>query len=381
MLKNFWYALEVSSAVTSEPRKVTVFGQDLVLFRSAASGKVAALSNRCPHRLAALSNGTVEGDCIRCPYHGWTFQHDGACTSIPANPPGAPIPKKARVDSYPVEDRYGWIWVFLGDLSAAERPPIPPFPEFGQPGWRAIYGEFLWHANYTRVVENGADIAHAPFVHKNSFGNRENPVVPDFTLHADELSIAATVELESPPPKGLWKFVRRKRAKVNVTAQILMPNLNRLEIDLGNGWRTILLDSNIPVDENTTLTRFIQLRNFFTGSWADGDAMRRTLQIFLEDQPVVEAQQPRIVPYELGAELSLKSDAVSLAYRRLRQKYIERGWQLDQKQAQRVFADEHRALVIPSPQRNAPELANAWVFDAIPSVSPRSAPDPNRRNE
>jgi phenylpropionate dioxygenase-like ring-hydroxylating dioxygenase large terminal subunit len=97
MLKNFWYALELSSAVGLSPRLLTVLGQELVLFRSDVDGKVVALSNRCPHRGGALANGTVEHDCVRCPYHGWTFQHDGACTAIPANPPGAKVPKKARV--------------------------------------------------------------------------------------------------------------------------------------------------------------------------------------------------------------------------------------------------------------------------------------------
>lgn len=366
MLKNFWYAVEQSCAVGAAPRKVTLLGQDLVLFRSERDGKVAALSDRCVHRLASLSGGTVTGDCVRCPYHGWTFQKDGACTAIPANPPGAPIPKKARVDSYPVEERYGWVFVFLGDLPEAERPPIPPFPEFGQPGWRAIYGQFLWKAHYTRVVENGADIAHAPFIHRNSFGNRENPTVPEFELSSDDWSISMSVELESPPPRGLWKMIRRKRGTVRIGVQVFMSSFNRLDISLGRGWRTILLDSNIPIDEHTTLTRFIQLRNFFTGSWADGDALKRTMQIFEEDQPVVESQFPRVVPYEIGSELTLKSDAFSVAYRRLRQKYIDLGWQIDAQKVQHLSEKEQRAVVIPSPFRRVPELGKAWVLDEVP---------------
>jgi phenylpropionate dioxygenase-like ring-hydroxylating dioxygenase large terminal subunit len=373
MLKNFWYAVAESRSVATTPQLVILLGQELVLFRSDKDGRVAALSNRCVHRMASLADGTVDDGCVRCPYHGWTFQPDGACASIPANPVGAPIPKKARVDSYPVEERYGWVWVFAGDLPESERPPIPTFPEFGQPGWRAIYGEFLWKAHYTRVVENGADVAHAAFVHRNSFGNRDNPVVPPFEVQVDDWAISATVDLESPPPKGLWKLMRRKRTTVKVKVAVYMPNLNLIDISLGRGWRTILLDSNIPIDENTTLTRFIQLRNFFTGAWADGDAMRRTMEIFYEDQPVVEAQLPRIVPYDIGSELSLKSDALSIAHRRLRNRCIDRGWQLDLAQTERLQREQRRNVVIPSPLRRSPEHVQSWVLDEIPVTKPQSS--------
>jgi phenylpropionate dioxygenase-like ring-hydroxylating dioxygenase large terminal subunit len=373
MLKNFWYAVEESAAITGAPKKITVLGQDLVLFRRSSDKKLVALSNLCVHRMGSLAGGTVDGDCVRCPYHGWTFGHDGACTAIPANPKDAPIPKKARVDSYPVEERYGWVWVFLGDLPESERPPIPPFPEFGQPGWRAIYGQFLWKAHYTRVVENGVDIAHAPFVHRNSFGNRENPVVPEHEVKSDEHTISTSVVLESPPPRGLWKFIRKGRAQVEVSVAIHMSSITRLDLRFGkNGWRTIVLDSNIPIDENTTLTRYIQLRNFFTGSWADGDAHRRMMQIFLEDQPTVEGQIPRVVPYEIGAELSVKSDGMAVAHRRLRKKYIDMGWCIDQRRVREAYEQDNRAVVIPSPLRRASDLRKAWVLDEVPVVETRT---------
>jgi phenylpropionate dioxygenase-like ring-hydroxylating dioxygenase large terminal subunit len=374
MLKNFWYAVEESANIKGAPRKVVVLGQDLVLFRRKSDGRVVSLSNLCVHRMGSLAGGVVDGDCVRCPYHGWAFAEDGACTSIPANPPGAPIPKKARVDSYPVEERYGWIWVFLGDLPEAERPPIPPLPEFGLPGWRAIYGQFLWNAHYSRVVENGVDIAHAPFVHKNSFGNKDNPVVPEHEITTDDHSISTSLTLKAPAPKGLWKFMRKKRAEVAVSVGIYMSSVTRLDLRFGDrGWRTIVFDSNIPIDENTTLTRYIQLRNFFTGSWADGDAHKRMAQIFLEDQPTVESQVPRIIPYEIGAELSMKSDGMAVAYRRLRKKYIDMGWCIDIGKARHALEEENHASVIASPLRRSPELQKAWVLDEVPVIEPRGA--------
>ena len=77
--------------------------------------------------------GPVEDDCVRCPYHGWKYDASGKCVEIPANTADKVIPQRARVDSYPVEERYGLVWIFLGDLPANERPPIPEFPEFDDP--------------------------------------------------------------------------------------------------------------------------------------------------------------------------------------------------------------------------------------------------------
>ena len=81
-------------------------------------------------------------------------------------------PERARIDAYPVEERYGLVWVFLGDLPEAERYPIPPLPEYGDPAWRMITTETHWKAEAARVVENGIDIAHASYVHP-SFGKPE----------------------------------------------------------------------------------------------------------------------------------------------------------------------------------------------------------------
>lgn len=366
MLKNFWYALEESAGISRAPKKVVVMGQELVLFRK-SDGRVVALSNLCIHRGAALSDGNVEGDCVRCPYHGWTFGPDGGCREIPANPKGAPIPKKAHVDAYPVEERYGWVWVYLGDLPEAERPPIPEIPEFSQPGWRAIYGEFTWNAHYSRVVENGVDIAHTPFVHQSSFGNRDKPQIDDHEVTVTETSCRATVTLESPQPKGLWGLLRKRRDPVRATIEVHMPNITRLHLKFG-AWETIVIDSNIPVDERTTKTRYIQLRNFFTGAWADGDARRRMMKIFLEDQKTVEAQRPELLPYDLGAELHLKSDAMAVAFRKLRKKYIDMGWGIDVHLIRSAIAGRS-AVVIPSPARRAnPELEKAWVMPEVPVI-------------
>ena len=100
MLKNFWWPLEFSHVVKDKPMRVTALEQEFVLYRT-PDGAAHVLSDLCVHRGGALSDGWMSGDCIVCPYHGWEYKSDGACVKIPANAKDAPVPKKARVDSYP----------------------------------------------------------------------------------------------------------------------------------------------------------------------------------------------------------------------------------------------------------------------------------------
>lgn len=375
MLKNFWYAVEFSDRVTTKPARITVLGQYLALYRT-PRGRVVALSDLCVHRGAALSGGSTAGENIVCPYHGWEFEPGGACTKIPANQPGRSIPNKARVDSYPVQERYGFVWVFMGDLPEAERPPIPVWPEFDNlvengGKYRAVTGEFLWKANYERILENGCDIAHAPFVHGSVFGNREKPEVPEYEVEVpDEWSAYATVSLHPPRSKGIWSLVNRNNADlanrppVVTSAGWMLPNMIKLHVRLPIG-ELIIYDTNIPIDETTTLVKWVALRTFFTGAWANRNAVQRVLRIFYQDAEVVNNVRPELLPFDLGAELHVKSDLIAVHYRRRRQELAEQGWMLSD--TDRVTGDVPRreATVIPSPaRRENPELARAWVHKA-----------------
>ena len=288
MLKNFWYAVEFADSVTVKPMRVTVLGQHLALYRT-PEGRPVALSDLCVHRGGALSGGEVKGDCLACPYHGWEYAPDGQCVKIPANQPRQPIPSKARVDSYPVREKYGFIWVFLGDLPEAERPPMPVLPELDDliengGRFRAVKGEILLQANYERVLENGCDIAHGPFVHAGSFGDPDRPEVPDYEVeHPDEWSAFATVNLVPPAPKGLWGMLwrartgQKERPPVPTTAGWMLPNVVKLRLELPIG-EIINYSSYVPINETTTLVKFILLRSFFTGKWADRNARMRNHQ-------------------------------------------------------------------------------------------------------
>jgi hypothetical protein len=106
-----------------------------------------------------------------------------------------------------------------------------------------------------------------------------------------------------------------------------MPNINRIHLDFNfRGYQYIYFASNIPVDENTTLTKWIGLRNFLAQPWADWNSRKNTNDTYLEDKDVVESQVPRVVP--LTGEILLASDSLQLAYRKLLKSYVDRGWAL-----------------------------------------------------
>jgi phenylpropionate dioxygenase-like ring-hydroxylating dioxygenase large terminal subunit len=325
MLKNFWYAVEFSAAVTSAPQPVKLMGENYVLYRG-RHGQVMAMADRCIHRGAALSGGWVEGDCLRCPYHGWRYEADGTCVQIPADQAGTPIPKRARVDRFPVEERYGMVWMFVGDLPAEQRPPIPSLPEYGDPNWRVITGEYTWNAHYTRVVESGLDTAHAPFVHSVFFNLRDEAEVPPYEVQIDDWSASARTLSKPPKRAGLLKLiVKRDRPFSSATLTAHLPNINRIHLDFNfRGYQYIYFASNIPVDENTTLTKWIGLRNFLPQAWADWNSRKNTNDTYREDKAVIESQVPRVVP--LTGEILLASDSLQLAYRKLIRQCVERGW-------------------------------------------------------
>ncbi len=370
MLKNFWYAVEFADRVSAKPTRVTVLGQHLALYRT-PQGAPVALSDLCVHRGAALSGGAVSGDRIVCPYHGWEYAPGGQCMKIPANPPERAIPRKARVDSYPVQEKYGFIWVFLGDLPEAERPPMPVLPELDDliengGKFRRITGDFLWRANYERILENGCDIAHGPFVHQGSFGDPDDPEVPDYEVRQNAWSAEATVDLRPPPPKGFWRvlWLGRQRPPARTTTGWILPNMVKLHVKLPMG-ELVSYASNIPIDETTTLTKFMSLRSFFTGKWADGNALKRSLKIYEQDQVIMEKVRPELLPFDLSSELNVRCDALALAYRRRRQELAEQGWLLSDTDTITGDVPRRTATVIPSPaRRENPELARAWVHKA-----------------
>ena len=120
MYINFWYPVAASNAVTNEaPFRTRILGHDFVAFRH-TDGTAHVLADTCIHRGAALGEGKIIDNCVQCPYHGWRYNTAGECVLIPPLPQEKP-PSRAKVDSYPTQERYGILFAFLGDLQEDQR--------------------------------------------------------------------------------------------------------------------------------------------------------------------------------------------------------------------------------------------------------------------
>jgi phenylpropionate dioxygenase-like ring-hydroxylating dioxygenase large terminal subunit len=324
MLKNFWYACEFSQAVTQQPKQIALWQQTIVLYRN-STGQVVALQDRCPHRGAALSLGKVEGDCLRCPYHGWKFQTDGTCNEIPANPPGVAIHPQAGVKSYLVREKYGFIWLFWGNLPPDECPPIPCLPEFLNSSYRAVTVELEFQAHYSRLLENLFDPVHATFVHINTFGSGDShkqQFLRQGKLIWRDWGASALSILQQAPPKGMfWRYIgKKKQSQIELDSSFYLPNLIYQKFSFKSG--LLFYICLVPIDDTTTKVKLICFRNFLTHTWFDRWFRKLNLQILQEDKPIVESQRPHAVPDDINAELHVAGDALAIAYRQLRQKCL-----------------------------------------------------------
>ncbi|WP_267381439.1 MULTISPECIES: aromatic ring-hydroxylating dioxygenase subunit alpha [unclassified Sphingomonas] len=163
---NCWWVAAHSSEVTPSPTVRWILGNPLVFYRS-SNGEVAALHDRCPHRWAPLSMGTVQGDDVVCIYHGMRFGPNGQCNSVPTQ---AKTPSAIRVRAYPTHERYGFVWVWTGEMELADPAEIPDLYFLERPEWHVAWGYKHARANYMQLKENVLDLTHFAFLHASSLG-------------------------------------------------------------------------------------------------------------------------------------------------------------------------------------------------------------------
>jgi len=168
-LRNYWYPVQWSSQVKNEPQQIEVCGEKVMIMRN-ADGDVRGLHDRCPHRGVALSEGQEEfPGTVSCAYHGWTFDlDDGELVAVITDGPDSPMCGKVAVKTYPVEERIGLVWIFIGDREPhsiddqlpEELVDAPPMAVGGRIENR--------NGDYRLYAENGFDEGHAKYLHRTS---------------------------------------------------------------------------------------------------------------------------------------------------------------------------------------------------------------------
>jgi len=132
-LKNFWYVAASDHEVARKPFGRMILGEPIVLFRK-EDGTPVALEDRCVHRHLPLSMGKLVGDHLQCHYHGLRYDCTGRCVRVPGQ---NTIPPSAQVKSYPVVERYRWLWIWMGDPALADPDKITDFHWLDDPNWGA----------------------------------------------------------------------------------------------------------------------------------------------------------------------------------------------------------------------------------------------------
>jgi 5,5'-dehydrodivanillate O-demethylase oxygenase subunit len=258
-LRMFWQPVFCSHELAAgRAAPIRILGEDLTLYRG-ESGTPHVIGFRCAHRKTQLSIGWIEGDCLRCFYHGWKYDGSGQCVEQPAEP--KPFAEKIRIPGYPVQEYLGLIFVYLGK---GKPPPLPRYPKLESPEQSLDTVRLDRICNYFNNIDNSLDNAHVRFVH-----GRHRETARDEIVKGDPMISVAESEW------GVKRFVQYPDGKT-ITAFFGMPNINYLNGQVVDAEikRADLMVFKVPVDDENHV--HFEVRSIpFTGDRANEWLQRR----------------------------------------------------------------------------------------------------------
>ena len=369
MYINFWYPVARSDDVTNkQPFRTRILKLDFVAFRD-TEGRPHVLSDTCIHRGGALGMSKVKGDCVQCPYHGWQFDGAGRCRMIPSLGASETPPARAKVDSYPVQEKYGVVFAFLGDLPEKERPPLWDITEYDQDDWRAnelVVFEVDYH--YERSVENGLDPAHNEFVHPKQGAPgliqdlRNKPIPVEDIGDWGSKFIIPFMHIKGKGGLMAESLVRDPEYLKGGSGH-LGPNqlVTWLRFSKENMFHQYFFEA--PIDENRTRIFFVNMRHFVMEPGQDQRIIDINMEIAQEDIDLLEKLNPVRTPDTNTKEVLVPSDLPIVRYREYLKDWDRRGWRIDTKKLWETHGDV--AVAIPCPERRT---SRNWVLDEIPLI-------------
>lgn len=325
---NQWYCAAYSDEVSGQPLARTLLNRQIVLYRTESAGPVA-LTDRCPHRKAPLSGGAVTDDVIECPFHGMQFATDGRCIRIPSQDR---IPPGAHVRSFPVAERDGHVWIWMGDAPAADPSLIPDMHWLIAPEMAAFKGIFHLHCNYRLAIDNLLDDTHLPFVHRNTIGTAKMVSEP-IRLEGDDDWVGFTRWTLDTPPSAVhakaggfttnvdrwssFKYVRPTTVLIDVGSAPV--GTGAPQGDRSKGINMFSNGTITPISENSCYYFWHLARNYNVDDDDFTEVLRAEVtKTFVEDVEIVEQVQ-RSIDCEVKSrpELLIAGDAVCLRARKI----------------------------------------------------------------
>ena len=300
-LRNQWYCAALGHELGREPLGRVFLDEPVVIYRK-DDGGIVALEDRCCHRRAPLSKGKVEGDRLRCGYHGFLYDPTGGVVWVPGQDK---IPPNARVRAYPVVEKHGYVWIWMGDPALADPKDATAFTWNDDPAWASRSDYLHVDCNYLLLVDNLLDLSHVAVLHIKTIGSAEdvNPELdwergPNWvrgTRLARNLSPSARQKAEGIDFLCDQTKIMEFTPPANVVIDILTTDAG---VEWGKGrlaQRLFVLDSMTPETERTCHYFFGLCRNYkIDDRQLTGFMHKSVVTAFLEDKDMLEAEQ-RIV--------------------------------------------------------------------------------------
>jgi vanillate O-demethylase monooxygenase subunit len=341
-LQNAWYVAAWGDEIGRKPMGRTLLQKPIVFYRK-ADGEPVALDDRCPHRFVPLSGGKLAGDDIQCPYHGLTFSAAGMCTDARTTDLQRERPV---LRPYPLVERYGAVWIWMGEADRADPALIPVFRFFDSPT-HILAGVGYTHINasYTLEIDNLLDLSHLDYVHPTTLSNGEI-VGGEFkvyqrndTVHSDWWVPNSPAPGQFRPLIALHKDPVWDQAKKDLVVDFWLdmrwdaPGTLFLDVGVGPAGANRAAPIDMPTAHFVTPETESTTHYFWAyGNTAVGQS-KDYLDGFLavvkkafgeEDRPILEAQQRAMKSSDFWAEkpLVLAEDAGAIRARRLLDRLI-----------------------------------------------------------
>ncbi|GLS99764.1 (2Fe-2S)-binding protein [Sphingobium jiangsuense] len=318
-IRNHWYVAAFAEQLGPAPLARTICGEAILLYRKSDGGAVA-MHDGCPHRLVPLSIGMVEGDNIRCKYHGMVFSPTGRCLQAPGK--GASLALTVE-RIYETAERYGMIWVWIGD-AAADPAKLPDLPWLESPGWAQTRESFSIACDHRFVIDNLMDLTHEAYVHPETIGQTELMEAPVAARREADAAILERFMPDIDPPP-YWAQMLGKPGRVDrwQVCRFTLPSTVLIDSgvapvgsggfggDRAQGVTGQVINLITPSTEQSCYYFLIQARDFALDADAAmqarfNAAMRRVVQ---QDIEVLEAQQAYINAHPAARLRALNIDA------------------------------------------------------------------------